>query len=353
MADSREVAQRYADLFVARFNDIDADAWRKPWVSRTATPRNISGREYRRSNRLMLSMLCEMKEWDMPLFMTWQQASRLDVAVQKGQKSFPVVWFRDWYEKDGKRISEEELRALPKDQREGWQHKYIMSYNNVFNIAQTDFREKRPEQWQALEDGIRKGVDTTVAFSCGAFDDAIEKGQWLCPVVLNDGDRAYFSPREDRIVVPRRENFPDQREFYGTLSHEMVHSTGVEQRLGRDMSGFFGSKEYAHEELVAELGSAILSSTTGIQTGIREDNLRYLKSWCSAIGDDPGIITRAVCEAAAAADLIDSTLHLSERLSKENGLDMKSIIPDLDRLEMKSDPRLEERGQNRTHSPRL
>lgn len=69
------------------------------------------------------------------------------------------------------------------------------------------------------------------------------------------------------------------------------------------MTGFFGTKSYAREKLVAELGSAILSSTTGIQSSIREDNLQYLKSWSQAISDDPGVITRAVSDAAAAADL--------------------------------------------------
>ena len=348
MADSREVAQRYADLFMQRFSEIDPEDWRKPWISRTAAPMNISGREYRRSNRLLLSMLCEMKEWELPLFLTFQQASRLDVCVRKGERSFPVVWFREWYEKDGKRISEDELRQIPRDQRKDWQRKYTMSYNNVFNITQTDFEQKRPEQYRKMQDAVRKDVETTVECSFAAFDDAIDKGEWLCPVSLTDGDRAYFSQSEDRIVVPRKENFPDQREFYGTLGHEMVHSTGTKERLDRDMGGFFGSPEYAHEELVAELGSAILSSTTGITTGIQEDNLRYLKSWAQAIGDDPAVITRAVTQAASAADLVDSTLHLSER--RQQTLNLREIIPDLDRLEMRND-RSEETHKSRQLRP--
>ena len=351
MADSREVAQRYADLFIRRFSQIDESLWRKPWISRTAQPMNISGRPYRRSNRLMLSMLCDMKEWDLPLFLTFQQASRLDVCVLRGERSFPVVWFRDWYEKDGRRISEDDLRCLPHDERKDWKHRYTFSYNNVFNITQTDFSVKRPEQFRKLEEAVKKDVQTTVECSCAAFDEAIRNGEWLCPVVLSDGDRAYFSRGEDRIVIPRKENFPDQRDFYGTLSHEMVHSTGTEGRLGRDMTGFFGSAEYAHEELVAELGSAILSTATGIRSGIREDNLQYLKSWTRAIGDDPGVITRAVTEAACAADLIDSTLRLSER--REKSLDMKAIIPDIDRLEMKDDSNSMERKRSEHRGVRI
>lgn len=352
MADSREVAQRYADLFMQRFNEIDSNSWKKPWISSTASPMNIKGREYRRSNRLLLAFLCEKMDWKLPVFMTWQQASKLDVCVQKGQKSFPVVWFREWYEKDGKKISEDDHRKFPRDEWKEWIRKYSMSYNNVFNIAQTDFQDKRPKQYAKLQDAINGSVKTTVEFSCKAFDEAFDNGEWLCPITRNDGDKEYYSPSEDRIVVPDKERFPDQRDFYGTLAHEMVHSTGTEQRLSRDMTGFFGTESYAREELVAELGSAILSSTTGIQSSIREDNLQYLKSWSQAISDDPGVITRAVSDAAAADDLIDKTLRLTQRIANE--LNMNEIIPDLNVLETPSqDSRTQTQDQQRTHSRSL
>lgn len=118
------------------------------------------------------------------------------------------------------------------------------------------------------------------------------------------------------------------------------------------MTGFFGTESYAREELVAELGSAILSSTTGIQSSIREDNLQYLKSWSQAISDDPGVITRAVSDAAAADDLIDKTLRLTQRIANE--LNMNEIIPDLNVLETPSqDSRTQTQDQQRTHSRSL
>lgn len=338
MADAREVAQRYAELFMEKFDEIDPTKWQKPWMSpKVGSVRNITGREYRRSNRLLLSILCDIKGWDMPFFMTWNQANRLGVNVTKGEKSFPVVWFKDWYEKGGKRISSDEYDALNQDEKKDWMRKYSMSYNNVFNIGQTNFREERPDQWEALEAKVKNVIETKVQCSCEAFDIALKDQFWLCPITQNDGDRAYYSPSEDRIVMPKKENFPDQREFYGTLSHEMVHSTGTKERLDRDMSGIFGNESYAREELVAELGSAILSSITGLESSIREDNLQYLKSWIEAIGNDPGIITGAISEAAAAAELIDKTIGISERLSKNAELNMKEIIPDIETLSEKEE----------------
>lgn len=334
MADAREVAQRYADLFIERFNRIDPNDWKKPWISANASSAwNISGREYRRSNQLLLSLLCGYKGWEIPFFMTWNQANKLGVSVTKGEKSFPVVWFKDWYEKDRKRISTQEYLNLPSDEQKDWKRKYMLSYNNVFNIGQTNFRTERPEQWKALEEKVKTVIETKVRCSCEAFDKALSAQTWLCPIIQNDGNSAFYSPSEDRIVVPRKENFPDQRDFYGTLSHEMVHSTGTKERLDRDMSGFFGTESYAREELVAELGSAILSSMTGITTSIKEDNLQYLKSWTEAIGNDPGIITGAVSEAAYAAELIDKTIGISMELSKD--LKMKEIIPDIEILSEK------------------
>ena len=82
MADAREVAQRYADLFIAKFDEIDPNGWRKPWISSNATSAwNISGRQYTRSNRLLLSFLCDYKGWEIPFFMTWNQANKLGVCV--------------------------------------------------------------------------------------------------------------------------------------------------------------------------------------------------------------------------------------------------------------------------------
>ena len=334
MADAREVAQRYADLFIARFDEIGPNGWRKPWISASATSGgNISGRQYTRSNRLLLSFLCDYKCWEIPVFMTWNQANKLGVCVTKGEKSFPVVWFKDWYEKDRKRISTQEYLNLLPDEQQNWKRKYMLSYNNVFNIGQTNFRTERPEQWQALENKVKTVIETKVRCSSEAFDKALENQTWLCPILQNDGNSAFYSPADDKIVVPRKENFPDQRDFYGTLSHEMVHSTGTKERLDRDMSGMFGTESYAREELVAELGSAILSSMTGITTTIKEDNLQYLKNWTEAIGNDPGIITGAVSEAAYAAELIEKTIGIGQELSKD--LKMKEIIPDIEILSEK------------------
>lgn len=334
MADAREVAQRYAELFIAKFDEIDPNGWKKPWISSNATSAwNISGRQYTRSNRLLLSVLCDYKGWEIPFFMTWNQANKLGISVIKGEKSFPVVWFREWYEKDWKRISPQDYLSLPPDEQPNWKRKYILSYNNVFNIGQTNFKTERPEQWRALEDKVKTVIETKIRCSSEAFDKAISSQTWLCPIIQNDGNSAFYSMKEDRIVVPRKENFPDQRDFYGTLSHEMVHSTGIKERLDRDMSGMFGTESYAREELVAELGSAILSSMTGITTSIKEDNLQYLKNWTEAIGNDPGIITGAVSEAASAAELIDRTIGISMQLSKD--LKMKEIIPDIEILSEK------------------
>ena len=132
---------------------------------------------------------------------------------------------------------------------------------------------------------------------------------------------AYYSISKDFIEVPLKTRFPDQRYFYGTLYHEMAHSTGAPGRLDRDLVGGFGSKLYAGEELVAELSSAIMSCITGLDSTIKEENLQYLKNWSEVITDDPKIIFSAVAKASAAANMICREL----KIEQTQGIDMVDL----------------------------
>ena len=101
----------------------------------------------------------------------------------------------------------------------------------------------------------------------------------------------------------------------------MAHSTGAPGRLGRDLTGGFGSKLYAGEELVAELSSAIMSCITGLDSTIKEENLQYLKNWSEVITGDPKIIFSAVAKASAAANMICREL----KIEQAQGIDMTDL----------------------------
>lgn len=121
-------------------------------------------------------------------------------------------------------------------------------------------------------------------------------------------DRAYYQPGTDSVVVPCRAQFPQCAEFYSTLFHELVHSTGHKSRLDR-FSGpgnhSFGGQEYSKEELVAEIGAACLNSICNIETPDSFANsASYIQSWASKLREDRKMIVSAASRAEKAVNLI-------------------------------------------------
>jgi antirestriction protein ArdC len=114
------------------------------------------------------------------------------------------------------------------------------------------------------------------------------------------GDRAYYAPDPDFVQVPPQPAFFDQVNYYRTCLHELTHATGHPKRLGRDLRNAFGSRDYAREELVAEMGSAFLCAALGIVPTVRHAD--YIGSWLEVLREDNRAIFRAASAATKAAD---------------------------------------------------
>lgn len=117
--------------------------------------------------------------------------------------------------------------------------------------------------------------------------------------IVYGGSRAFYSPQEDMIRLPKRENFKSAEEFYATGLHEAGHSTGHAKRLNRQMDGEFGSAAYAEEELRAEIASMFLEQEFGIPVSEKhfENNSAYIKSWHDKIKSDPSVLMKAITDA--------------------------------------------------------
>lgn len=134
--------------------------------------------------------------------------------------------------------------------------------------------------------------------------------------ILYGGNRAYYSPLDDYIKMPMLRSFDTSADYYATVLHELAHWTGHETRLNRDLSGCYGTKSYAFEELVAEISSMFVSAETGIdQTKEHFDNhASYVNSWLEVIGKDDEVLFGAVGLAHEAAEEI--LKHERKRESK-------------------------------------
>lgn len=151
--------------------------------------------------------------------------------------------------------------------------------------------------WKGNADNLRE-----------AIDKAIEEGKWICPIKEVHGDDAYYSISKKEVVVPEREQFKLDDDFYAEVLHNMAHSTGNEEHLNRLKPVSFGSKQYAYEELVAELTAAYVCAYFGLEKRAKDDSLAYLKTWIESLecevdlmSDDDSYICKLVSDVRIAS----------------------------------------------------
>ena len=267
-------------------------------------PRNIRGTLYNGGNVLMLLFYTEFMKFTLPVFLTFNQAKEEDLSVSKGARSFPVYyWFKFVVQKTKKTIKYEEYRKLSATEQENYKVIPQMKYYNVFNIDQTDFAEKQPERYERMKKG-EQPEDYSDGMIYEALDELVYLQNWYCPIKVQYSDSAYYSPSSDHIVCPQREQFPQGAEYYGTLLHEMAHSTGSPQRLNRTFGSFFGDALYAREELVAELTAALCGAFFGYAAAPQENNAAYLKHWLTKLKEEPAFLVEILGDVNKAAKMI-------------------------------------------------
>ena len=304
-----KVALKFTQIMIRRVQEINDD-WEKPWfpvVRKNFFPQNITGRRYSGGNIIMLLFYMMFTDFKTPVFLTFRQAKERDIHIRKGVSSFPVYYFTYVYcnSNTKERISEAEYEKLPEWEQNDYYILPMAKYFDVFNLDQTNFAEKYPGQWEELLNGFEERVKLNTdenIFSFPLLDDVFREKTWVCPIELTKSNRAYYSPSQDRIVLPLKEQFKIGQAFYSTALHEMTHSTGSQERLKRIKSGSSkGSDDYAREELVAELSAALSGYYMGIETYPDKENAAYLKYWISQLNEEPdylldvlGDVVRAV-----------------------------------------------------------
>ena len=326
---------RFTDLMIDKIKSIKED-WQKPWFTEGALvwPRNLHGRLYNGGNALMLMLHAEKEGYKLPVWCTFNSIQtvlnpvqkggeeREPVHVMKGEKSFPVFLTTfTVIDKDTKeKIPWEEYKKLSNEEKKQYNVYPKNQVFNVFNVAQTNLQQVRPELYAKLEEQcvVRLPKQTGESFSFPVVDAMIANNAWLCPIKPEKQDHAYYSVSKDHIVVPTKEQFVDGESFYGTLLHEMTHSTGAASRLGRLKACTFGDENYAREELVAELGSALICQQNGIQKHVKGDSAAYLKSWLDSLEESPDFIRTVMADVKKATAVINYRMQdVSQQL--ENG----------------------------------
>lgn len=254
--------------------------WHKPWSG-------VASGAYNRVSKKPYSLLNQMLLEHDGEYATYKQWSDLGGKVRKGEKSEIVVFWKIIQVEEKDKNGKIEKKSIP-----------LLKYINVFHVSQVDGVEPKsikPVEHKPIEEAEKIRADY----------EAREKIV-IKEVVSND---AFYSHARDYIQVPCKEQFKDVMEFYSTLFHEMIHSTGHRDRLGRLDTGVkvagFGSEEYSKEELIAEIGSAFLMNHIGIETSKTFNNsAAYIQSWLRVLKNDNRFIVSASSKAEKAMKYI-------------------------------------------------
>jgi len=250
--------------------------WRKPW--HTGMPANlVSKKEYRGINVFLLGF----QGYGSRYWLTYRQAQTLGGNVKKGERGSKVVfWKIDEYEKKNKETGESENRKS-----------ILLRYFTVFNLEQCE--------------GI-KSPDTRLVVHPIEQCESIVRSMPTPPKLVQEA-QACYRPSADTVGMPARSAFTSAEEYYSTFFHELTHSTGHPSRLGREgiMEHHpFGSEDYSKEELVAEMGAAMLCGVAGIESRTLDNSAAYLQSWITKLKSDSRLVVSAASQAQKAADYI-------------------------------------------------
>lgn len=310
--NNREIAQKVCDRILEVINAGGSLPWVKPWNRKpdmvkvsdgwteiVLQPRawNRNGVEYRGVNTYLPS----------GEYITFAQCKKEGGSVKKGSKGWPVVYW-NFIEKEAK---DEESGETKKEKIP------VLKYYTVFNVDDCEgIKQKHSPEAKTIRvershyvpvDGDKMTMHEAAEAVIAGYLDRAGNGFKLNREEISD--RAFYSPSGDYVTVPCRSQYQDYNEYYSTLFHELIHSTGHETRLnrftGKAKNAAFGSTEYSKEELVAEIGSASVLNSIGLESANSfRNSAAYIKSWSEKIKSDPLCYVSAANKAQAAYDLL-------------------------------------------------
>lgn len=281
-----KVYQMVTDRIVEMLNQ-GIIPWRKPWHGEKASAENTaisytSRRAYSLINQWLLG--CVPGE-----YLTFNEVKKAGGSVKKGEKAHMVVFYTKAEYKRKNDEGEEEIVTYP-----------LLKYYNVFHINQTEGVKSKVKPGEVVEPETDNCCDIVIA------DYIAREGIKLqCD---KHSDRAFYRPATDEVVVPMVSQYNEVAEYYSTLFHELTHSTMKESRCNREAENkgsHFGNEQYSREELVAEIGSAMLCSRLGVSIEKAfKNSVAYIQGWLKSLKNDPKMILWASGRAEKAAKFI-------------------------------------------------
>lgn len=286
----RDVYQDVTNRIIAA---LESDTARTSWPWHTtngqplALPKNAkTGNEYNGLNVVMMWAVAHERGYKTGKWATMKQWNDLGFQVRKGEKSTPIVFWKQFeVEPDENDPTDKGLRMFAR-------------YSNGFNADQVEGYE--PAGTTTPDLGPIERIASCEAFIAKTGAD-----------IRHGGDRAFYDRAADYIHMPAERLWRDNetgtrtQNYYSVLMHELTHWTGAKKRLERAKGKKFGDREYAIEELIAELGAAFLCAKLGIENEPRLDHAQYIGGWLKALKSDKRFIFTAASAATKAVKYLD------------------------------------------------
>lgn len=320
MSDKKALFEEVANAIIEKL-EKGTSPWQKPWSDRQGTAFNLpynptTGNNYKGMNSVWL-MLQDRED---PRWLTFKQAQANGWQVNKGEKAKTINFIKL---QDVKTMRDD--KGKPVLDENGKPRKIIVNLRNpiittawVFNAEQISGILPLS---QSLDDSKREQKWSNV-----------ERAEFIAEAskakIIHGGNQAYYSPGTDHVQMPNKDQFNNASAYYGTLLHELGHWTGDKSRLDRDMSGRFGSVQYAKEELIAEIASYMVRGQLGLEKGL-DQTAAYAKSWIQVLKNDPYEIFRASASAQKINDyLLDFELKRDLKEEAKTKVDKPVKSPD-------------------------
>lgn len=344
--------ERYTKLIIEKMKAIEKNRM-EPWftVDSTKWPRGLSGRDFNSMNALMLLLHCEKNGYRVPLFFTFDQVMGLNnntsmpagnkhletekgdiaskVSVLKGAKSFPVLFstYTIVHSDTKAKINYDYYKKLSKGKQAEYKVYSKQQVCNVFNVDQTNMREVRPELYNKFKEENRALPPELTAdvYKFPAIDEILMNDDWICPIYLRDKYEAYYSPACNEIVLPGKEHFDEGEAFYGAVLQEMIHSTGSNIFLDRynPNNNYWGTSENKGEELLSELGSALVMRKHGYLKTIKKENSAYIKTWLDSLEKSPEFLKNVMAAVKSSTAIVNEKIESVNRRLLEEIADMQ------------------------------
>ncbi|MCF8255534.1 MAG: ssDNA-binding domain-containing protein [Bacteroidia bacterium] len=277
--------------------------WQKPWQGNAMAGDGTfanwrSKKPYKGVNPWLISV--KIKDHHSPYFLTKAQIEKRGGQIKPGATRFGIVYF-------GSAIQSKTFEPTP-EKPEGETLSRIIRFLKeyiVYNTADTTL-----------------DIDWKKEIPVKTEEEKIENAEKVYemypnkPPLKHGGNEAYYSPSKDFVQMPHKKDFKKLPLYYTTLFHELIHSTGHGKRLKREFGATFGTKKYAYEELIAEIGATYLCAHTGILFHSRKNSIAYLQNWMKALAteakENKSFFFKAASQSQKAANYI-----LSKQLAKE------------------------------------